>query len=109
MTYINQETKGDDPTNEQEEIHRPVNEGARKWKQPEQCKQYRQACNNFGVDEALPIPGALTAGIVEIFASQASNDGGEGELELVSGGSFGQVNKQNLPLQCEETCQQGGQ
>lgn len=109
MTYINQETESNDPRNEQDEIHRPVDEGTRKWKQPEQCKQYRQACNNFGVDEALPVPGALAPGVMEIFAGQSSNNGCEGELDLVSGGSLGQPDEQNSPRRCEEACQGCGQ
>jgi hypothetical protein len=105
MTYVNQETESNDPSNEQEKVHGPVDEGTRKWKQPEQGKQYRQACNNFSVDEALSVPGALAPGVVEIFAGQTSNDGCEGKLGLVSRSSLGQLDEQNSPRRCGEACQ----
>jgi hypothetical protein len=103
--YIDQKTESNDPSNEQEEIHRPVDESSRERKEPEQCKQYGQTCDDFGVDEARSGPGALAPGVVEIFAGQTSYDGCEGELDLVSGSSLGQLDARNSPRRCEGACQ----
>lgn len=69
-----------------------MNERARERQKPKKREEYGQRRDDYGVDEPLSGPGALSPGFVKVFASKSGNDGCEGELYLVS-----QRNQQLVP------------
>lgn len=82
-TYIDEEAESDDPGNEEEEINWPVDESSREWEEPQQREENGNAGDNLGVDEALLLTLAHgVAALVEVLASDACDNCGEGQLKL---------------------------
>lgn len=76
---VDEQAEGDEPAGGQGEVGGPVDEAAGEGEQPEQGEQDGQARDDLGVDEAAELPGGL-AGVVEVVARDACDDGREDQL-----------------------------
>jgi len=75
---VHDQTEGHKPSNADEEVGGPVDEGSRKWEEPYDREDNRQPCYYFGVDETSLIPGRATLDRVEVVARQTGDNSGEG-------------------------------
>lgn len=79
MAYINEEAEDGPPAGAEDEIQGPVDEGARKRKQPHEGEEERKAGDNLSVDEAAEAP-CTGVRLLQVVARDAGHDGGKGEL-----------------------------
>lgn len=57
-----------------------MQEGGGEGEQEEEREEDAESCDHFDVDEALAGVGGGVAGLVEVFAVEAGDDGCEGQL-----------------------------
>lgn len=82
-TYIDEEAERNNPGSEEEEINWPVDESSREWEEPQQREEDGNTGDDLGVDETLLITLAHgVAALVEVLASEACDNCGEGQLGL---------------------------
>jgi len=77
---INEQSKGNNPEDEEDQINRPVNESASEWEKPEESEEDGDGADYFGVDEAFLVPVVDVAGGVEVVGCETDYDCCEGEL-----------------------------
>lgn len=80
-TYIDEKAESNNPGNEEKEINWPVDESSCEWEEPQQREEDGKAGDDLGVDEALLLALAHgVAALVEVLASDACDNCGEGQL-----------------------------
>lgn len=77
---IYHQAKGNKPHDRDDEVGRPVDEGAAKGEQPDDGQEDGKAGHHLGVDPPPMLPGRGTFRRVEVLARQAGHDGPEGDL-----------------------------
>lgn len=78
-TYVDEQTKRDEPADGHKDVKRPVHKGGRQRDEPQQRHEDGEAGDDLGVDEAAEAVG-VPAGAGEDPARDARDDGGEDEL-----------------------------
>lgn len=77
---MGQQPKRDHSADEEEEVDGPVEEGGGEGEQEEEGEDDAESGGYFDVDEALAGVGGGVAGLVQVFAVEAGDDGCEGQL-----------------------------
>jgi len=77
---VSQESKGNDPKDEEDQVDWPFGEGAEEWKKEEEREEDGDGSNSDGVDVSLVGRGACSTALVKVFTSEAGDGGAEGEF-----------------------------